>query len=251
MNNNWTEIIYDVYDFLYWEPQHIWKIKNKNSKINSVKKSINHIEKMEVSLNQILNIFFSFLPSELFTNLVEGVIKKPISKEKYTLYLKEVDNLIDWINFSTQPDFFFIWKEKNIFIEMKINSKSSLEQLMKYIYLHIKDCERENKEKKLVLIFLWNWEFKNLWKEKYENIDKLKEEFSCYEVADETKKWKVDLRKYKDKIKHLANDMNIWFFNYTDFNNFCLKNIKENKNDEILVKLLSGLVEEINKRKLK
>jgi len=50
---------------------------------------------MEVSLNQILNIFFSFLPSELFTNLVEGVIKKPISKEKYTLYLKEVDNLID------------------------------------------------------------------------------------------------------------------------------------------------------------
>jgi hypothetical protein len=37
---------------------------------------------------------------------------------------------------------------------MKINSKSNLEQLMKYIFLHIKDCEREKREKKLVLIFL-------------------------------------------------------------------------------------------------
>ena len=250
-NNNWSEIIYDIYDFLYWEPQHIWKVKNKNSKINNVKKSINHVEKMEVSLNQILNIFFYFLPSKLLDELVKIIINKSIKKEKYILYLKEVDELIDWINFSTQPDFFFIWKETNIFIEMKINSKASLEQLMKYIFLHIKDCEREKTEKKLILLFLWKWEFKNLWKEKYKDIDELKEKFLNYKIPDETKKWKVDLIKYKKKIKKFSEDMDIWFLNYTYLRNFCFENIEKNKNDEILIKLLNWLVEEIERRKLK
>jgi type III secretory pathway component EscR len=122
---------------------------------------------------------------------------------------------------------------------------------MKYIFLHIKDCEREKREKKLVLIFLWNWEFKNLWKDKYQNIDKLKENFSNYEIPNQTKKWKVDLKQYKEKIKQLANNMNIWFFNYTNLKSFCLDNIEKNKNDEILIKLLSWVIEEINKRELK
>ncbi len=251
MKNNWTDIIYDIYDFLYWEPQHIWKIKNENIKINNLDKSIKHIKNMEVSLNQILNLFFYFLPNKIFYDFIWNILNKNIEGKDHTLYLKDIENLIDWIEWSTQPDFFFIGKNSNIFIEMKINAKSSLEQLMKYIFLHIKDCERENKQKELNLIFLWKNNFSNLWKEKFENIDELKAEFKKYEISDKMKKWDVDLLEYKEKIKEFWIEMNIWFLNYIDFSNFCEKQVKENKNDDKLIWLFEWLIQEFNERKLK
>ena len=248
--HNWSEIIYDVYDFLYWEPQHIWKIKNPKNKLDSLDKTMEHIKNIEVSLNQILNIFFYFLPYNLFYKLVENTTNKPIWNDNYILYLKEVENIIDWINGSTQPDFFFIWERANISIEMKTKSKSSLDQLMKYAYLHIKDCERTGSNKDYTLIFLWNWEFKNLWKDKFENVDELKKAFTVYEIADKMKKWDINLVEYKDKIKDLVKNMNIWFLNYTDLKNFCTHNIDNNKSDEKLINLLTWLVDEINERNL-
>lgn len=249
--NNWPEIIYDVYDFLYWEPQHLWKTKNVNHKIDSLNKAMDHVKNIEVSLNQILNIFFYFLPYSIFYKFIEEVTNKPVWNEKYVLYLKEVENIIDWMNFSTQPDFFFIWDKSNIYIEMKTKSKSNLEQLMKYAFLHIKDCERSNHKKDLTLIFLWNWEFEKLWKEKYKNINELKSAFQRYAIPDEMKKWKVSLIEYKKQIKDLVQNINIWFLNYTQLQNFCLKNMEENQNDEKLINLLSWLIEDIDNRKLK
>jgi len=244
MKNNWTEIIYEIYDFLYWEPQHIWKIKNKNSKINSVDKSLNHIKNIEVSLNQILKIFFYFLQNNIFKNFINLKWKKDYLEDNYFLYLKEIEELIEWINWATQPDFFFIWEESNIFIEMKINSKSSLEQLMKYIFLHIKDCERVWKNKKLNLIYLAKWEFKNLFKEKFNNIDELKKEFQDFEIPKITKKGNNNLEEYFEKIKEIWKNMDIDFISYLDFKNFCIKNRKSNE------KLFSWIINELENRKL-
>ena len=55
-----VENIYEIYDFLYFEPQHIGKIKNPKTTYNSSKKMIEHIKNLEVSLNHILNLFFEF-----------------------------------------------------------------------------------------------------------------------------------------------------------------------------------------------
>jgi len=244
MKNNWTEIIYEIYDFLYWEPQHIWKIKNKDSKINSVEKSLNHIKNIEVSLNQILKIFFYFLPNNIFKSFINLKWKKDLLEDNYFFYLKEIEELINWVNWATQPDFFFIWEKSNIFIEMKINSKSSLEQLMKYIFLHIKDCERTGEDKKLILIFLAKWNFKNLFKEKYKDIWELKKEFQEFNIPKITKKWNNNLEKYFKKIKEIWKDMEIDFINYWEFKNFCIKNKNSNE------KLFSWIIDELDNRKL-
>ena len=244
MKNNWTDIIYEIYDFLYWEPQHIWKIKNKNSKIDSVEKSLNHIKNIEVSLNQILKIFFYFLPDKLFRNFININYKKDFLENNYFLYLKEIEELIEWINWATQPDFFFIWEKSNIFIEIKTKSKSSLEQLMKYIFLHIKDCERVWKNKKLILIFLAKWDFKNLFKEKFNNIEELKKEFTKFEIPKITKKWNNNLKNYSDKIKELWEEMEIDFINYKQLKYFCKSNLEVNK------KLFSGIIDDLEERKL-
>jgi len=249
-NSSWVDIIYDVYDFLYWEPQHIWKIKNINSNLDSKDKVENHIRNMEVSLNQILNIFFYFLPNEIYINFVENIIRKKILKEDYKLYLKDVENIIEDINWSTQPDFFFIWDSTNIFIEMKLNSKSSLEQFMKYIFLHIKDCERVKKEKRLILIFLSKWDFSALFKEEIYNIDDLKNKFNKYKINDYTRKWNVNLVNYKSKIYDVANAMDIWhvtydwFYNF--FNNYCCNKFCSDREKD----LINWILEEFKNRNL-
>ena len=248
--NNWPEIIYNVYDYLFREPQHIWKHKNINHRINNIDKAMQHVKNIEVSLNHILNIFFYFLPYDLFYKFIEEVTNKPVWSEKYVLYLDEVEDLIEWVNESTQPDFFFVWDKSNIYIEIKTKSKSSLEQVMKYAFLHIKDCERCNHEKDCTLIFLWDKDFPNLWKEKYQNIEELKKEFNNFELPIKMKKGNVDLVPYNLMIKELVQNMTIWYLNYTDLNNFCLKNIEENKNDDKLVNFFSWLVDDIKKRKL-
>ncbi len=196
--NNWTNIVYDIYDFLYWEPQHIGKIKNPQSSYDTLEKSMKHVKNMEVSLNQILNIFFYFLPNRIFSQLIESVTCSSVWEDAYTLYLWEIEDMIEGIKQSTQPDFFFLWNKQNISIEMKTRSQSSLEQLMKYIYLHIKDCERCGFEKQYTLVFLGKWDFSSLWKEEFTTIEDLQKAFENYEIPDVTKKWEVNLKPYKE-----------------------------------------------------
>ncbi len=247
-NSNWTEIIYDVYDYLYWEPQHIWKIKNKNSKIKNQNLALEHVKQLEVSLNQILNIFFYFLPYSIFKKLLEVIIDKNIDEDNYSLYFNDISEIIDWVNKSTQPDFFFIWSKINIAIEIKTNSKSSLDQIMKYSFLHLKEIEKSWLNKKFVLIFIWKWDFQNLWKEKFSNILELKESFESYKIQDFTKKWNTSLMEYKYKIKELVKNSEINFISYKWLQEFCKNEIDNNKDNEMLVKLLNWVIKEIDCR---
>ena len=115
---------------------------------------------------------------------------------------------------------------------------------MKYIFLHIKDCERVWKNKKLILIFLAKWDFKNLFKEKFNNIEELKKEFTKFEIPEITKKWNNNLKKYSDKIKELWEEMEIDFINYKQLKDFCKSNLEVNK------KLFSGIIDDLEERKL-
>ena len=53
MKSSWNNEYYDIMNFYYWEPQHLGKIKNPNSKIQSIHDALSHIAKMEVSLNPV------------------------------------------------------------------------------------------------------------------------------------------------------------------------------------------------------
>lgn len=243
----WTNAIYDIYDFLYWEPQHIWKIKNKNSNIKSVSIASKHIKQMEVSLNQILNIFFYLLPKENFLEFINFITKKSIYRDNYEFWIW---NIVEWINDSTQPDFFFVWDNFNIAIEMKTKSKSSLEQIMKYAFFHLKENEIVWHKKKFLLIFLWEWEFKNLWNDKYDNAGILKENFQKYEIQDTTKKWNLDLVAYKKEIYNLIEKSEIAFLNYSMLKEFCILKINENIDNHIFVNLLNWIIREIDDRRI-
>ena len=80
MKSSWNNEYYDIMNFYYWEPQHLGKIKNPNSKIQSIHDALSHIAKMEVSLNHQFNLFFQLLPSVILNDILyQTLLKKYIT----------------------------------------------------------------------------------------------------------------------------------------------------------------------------
>jgi hypothetical protein len=141
MKSNRTEIIYDIYSFLYREPQHIGRMKNPESKYDTYDKAMAHLKNMEVTLNHLTNVFFTFLPSKLLHQFFESALQQPLWSDEYDIFVRSLENVVDDIGDFTQPDAFFVGNKNTISIEMKVGAKSSLEQVMKYGLLHHKEYE--------------------------------------------------------------------------------------------------------------
>lgn len=247
MKNNWVNLVYDIYDFLYWEPQHIWK-QQKKLKI-SHKDTIENIKKLEVSLNQILNIFFTFIPHIYIIELMSYIYKNNSINDNYEIYLDWDDN-IAWIDWATQPDILFQWNISNMYIEMKIQAKMNIHQFFKYLLLHAVLESQEWRMKNMYFIILWKSDFASVWKERYQDIDILKNDFQNYKIPSKSKKWNIDIEKYIPRIYELSREVNIWFINYSWLLDFCEE--KLTYENEVKTKyLLKWLIEELKSRKLR
>lgn len=250
MKTSRTEIIYEIYDFLYREPQHIGKIKNPNSKYNDYDKVMNHLKLIEVTLNHMVNIFFTFLPSRFLHSFFEKSLNKPMWTDEYDVFVDSLENAIWFETLVTQPDVLFVWEKTNVAIEMKINANSSLDQLMKYALLFCMEEDKSKIEKSNNLIFLWKWEFKNLREEGYKDTKELKIAFSQYEISDRSSKWWIDLSNYHSRIKKMVKSMTISYISYKDMKDFCITSLEGVKNNYQLEKLFKWMILELDDRNL-
>ena len=94
MKANRTEIFYEIYDFFYFEPQHLGKIKNPKTKYDTHTKVMEHLKGMEVTLNHITNAFFTFLPSRFLHKFFETSLQKPLWIDKYDVFVDSLKNAI-------------------------------------------------------------------------------------------------------------------------------------------------------------
>jgi hypothetical protein len=69
-------------NFYYWEPQHLGKKKNPNSKIQNISDALDHISKMEVSLNHQFNLFFQLIPAALLNSILGNIDCRYANKDK-------------------------------------------------------------------------------------------------------------------------------------------------------------------------
>jgi len=250
MKANRTEIIYDIYSFLFREPQHLGKIRNPKSPYNTYEKSMNHLKQMEVTLNHLMNVFFCFLPSNLLHSFFEKSLGKPIWTDEYEVFVRDLGEVVPSIGDFTQPDIFFVGSKNNIAIEMKINAKSSLEQVMKYALLHYLEYETSKIKKSYSLIYLGKWNFESLREKWYKTIEELKDGFSQYQISDKSKKWSINLSKYHSAIKEMVKTMTISYISYNDIKDFCIETLPQVKSNFQVEKLLMWMVEELEMRKL-
>ena len=163
-----------------------WKIKASEHEIRFFGKVLEHIRRMEVSLNpssicsshcfRIKNkrAFFSCFP-------------KPFNEEFY-FNSRTTRDFVDSFKSATQPDLFFPSENHTVCIEMKVRAQSNFDQLMKYLLLALLENERSGKQKKkFSLLFTGVGPFEKLFKEGCKNICELREQFLGYEIGEKTK----------------------------------------------------------------
>ena len=239
-------------EFYYWEPQHLDKKKNIDNRYTNSDKALRHIQKREVSLNHMFNVFFRLAPSPLINFMHNAYYNEKIN-DNFTL-----QNRYSISQFSAliQPDLLFNSNTINFSIEMKIEAKSSLEQVYKYALLHWLEQKHSAISKQSYLFFIGKNDFSSLWKEKFPDIRTLKENLQDFD--NEALKVKVK-RKEKievnwEEVDTIANETKIAYCNYTNFShllkNYLSKVTSGCTADETLHKLVLGLSDELERRGL-
>lgn len=140
---DWTDEYREIVEFYYWEPQHIGRA-NGTKRFKGADDMYLHVNNLEVSLNHILNLFsslYDILSLDCF-HLNEKF--EMISAARLEKYQREQGN-------ATQPDMFFESHNHNIALELKLQSKTSLNQVIKYINFN---QSIQDYEKKFSLYFL-------------------------------------------------------------------------------------------------
>lgn len=249
---DWTSEYYDVMEFYFWEPQHLGKSKNSNSQYTNEKDVLDHIQNMEVSLNHMFNVFFRLIPTK-FVNLVISNFCDLNMNDTFTL-----QGTHDVSKFSglVQPDLLFNSNKSNFSIEMKIGSKSSLEQVYKYALLHWLEQKHSNTKKKSILLYIGKGDFKSLWTKKYLNTDELIQ--SAIEFDIEHLKGKAsrteNININWDEVRNVLLETRIGYCSYTEFASILTnykKQIPSNiECSETLEKLIGGLYCELTRRGL-
>lgn len=161
---NWTDEYREIVEFYYWEPQHIGRAKGEK-RFKNADEMYEHINNMEVSLNHVLNLFFSLYPLHKLECFGADESHVMMSAWQLESLQREQKN-------ATQPDMFFQGKSKNIAIELKTGSKSTLDQVVKYIKFN--QALNDSSEKDFELIFLTPYsDMKKIFKEKYQTDQEL------------------------------------------------------------------------------
>ena len=246
---SWNEVYNEIIDFYFWEPQHIGRTKCQDPKYKGLKEVLNHIDQMEVSLNHQLLFFFSLLPSSIAKELFEKSLNNKFD-DNFALDGKMVGEMLSSIKDMTQPDFVFFGEKNIIYIEMKTDTKSSLEQVFKYSLFHLLIEDKLNKKLEPNLLFLGKGNFKNLFREHFDNSLELKNALLEYQPPITTKKGRFNVADFQNRLSELYNNIRIDFINYQQFDNFLSNERSNTKDNEILSKLIDGMRDEFKRRKL-
>ena len=121
----WADEYREIVEFYWWEPQMIGRSLKNYHKFGSADEMWESVSKKEVPLNHVLNVFFALFPLEKLNLGLSPSARAISSRELEALYRNQRG--------ATQPDIFIEDIDSNIGIELKTTTKSSRQQLEKYV----------------------------------------------------------------------------------------------------------------------
>jgi hypothetical protein len=248
--SSWNDEYYDIIDFYYWEPQHLGKKKYDNSKYANVLEVISHLRKIEVPLNHIFNIFFRLAPNDFTLKLLSHCYGISIKDEFDFQGNKEWKEYVP--NELTQPDIFLSGKNTNFAVELKVGSKSTLEQVAKYLILNRLNNSHFGTDKKFFLLYLSPVKFNRLWKQDFSTTAELKQEFKSREFRSLRKKAKhVTSLDFESALESIDSTQ-LCSITYSELLHFTTAYRNSIDTDipfsETVISLCSGLIKELSYR---
>lgn len=123
----WTDLYYSLVEHYFWRPQDIGRKAHPDMPSHPWAYWRSRLLSQETPLNHILDLLFHISPKELLDQSISALLERQesnlelVSPEEGTLD----DNVV-------QPDIIVSNNKSLIFVEMKVDSKSSIDQFVKY-----------------------------------------------------------------------------------------------------------------------
>jgi hypothetical protein len=265
----WNAEYYDQMERLYWEPNRlgcrrivqlcdICRQAKPDSNVHGWTRIRKKLARDEVPLNDLFNLFFRIAPARLPMRLFGPCLGLDGHGVALTFVGRELQEKLDFGSDNiTQPDIFLGAGDTTLMIEMKVEARSSLLQVAKYALLAGLEEECSSSRKALLLVYLTpKKSFSQIWADGgIRSGDDLLPAFRCYDPRQCGKPRLV--RYFKDKYetyRSAADRLQIGFMTYTQVvDALCQERARlnvENEGGETLVRLIDGLLCEIEERKL-
>jgi len=249
----WTDLYYSLVEHYFWRPQDIGRKAHPDLPSQPWAYWKSRLASQETPLNHILDLLFHISPQELLDQSVSALLERDVSNLE--LVSPEEGTLDDNI---VQPDIIVSNGESLIFVEMKVDSKSSIDQFAKYaIAAHciLKD-EPEIKRAELIILSR-NRDHSKVWRSA-----KRKGLNSCGEIRELALKGLNDQSIWEERgvLRYLRNNptstpelsnliqtMGLYLADYKMLDSALSAYIKTEKS---IAPLVGGVLEEFRRREL-
>lgn len=252
MEPSWLETYYAALEFVYWEPQHLGRKKNPEARLDSFKKVSKRLRGLEVTLNHNIDQFLRLAPSAFRNNLFASVFEKDFP-HSFHMHGREVDQDFKLIG-AMQPDFVFESQVEVVSIEMKIDAKSSVSQVLKYALLGLAIELSHEAPRQHHLLMLGRGPFDGLWKERFKDLAELRSAVSGADLQAFLRTQPVRFRPHLQTFTRVVQELQISWLTYSGLARF-LRCASPPQHDgtpgaEVYRKLITGMVGELSLRQL-
>lgn len=248
---SWTEDYYDAMTHYAWAPEDLDHLSNSERKRKSPYQTVARLRKLEVPFNHILAIFFSLAPAEFVAELFQSHCD--VDELTTVNHLGRDFEREEKIDLITQPDFVFENEHAFLTIETKLNSKSSLEQLQKYAYLHHLIREKK-KGRQHALLYLTPHDEARLFPGKLQSIDEARKVAAQKLRSGDPAKWTLRKVATASKVADLLDETPPSFktghCRFEDFSGLVRRYRDLSEERSVERRLFDGLLGELERREL-
>lgn len=263
----WNTEYWDVMRQLYWEPKELGckriielcadcQKKKPSKELRSELLVIDQLKRREVSLNNVMNIFFSILPSRITSRIFGTVFEHTIADE-FTLLDRGAFGDRYGLNFNAaQQDLLFVGNKSFLCVEMKLGTKSKLLQVAKYALQCALEEQLSGKKAAINFVLLAPEKpFSLLWEEAFEDTNSLVEAAHYFDPATIKKKQlRALFESQYEVVERILKQMHFTTMGYQKLGE--MLSVESNKldrtheSDEALFRLINGMITELSDRHL-
>ncbi len=235
----WPDAYWSALEFYFWEPQHLNRFSPPSpDKKRGLGDVMSRLRAKEVPLNHLFSIFFSLAPAALAARLVEATA--PGVKGSSARFISSPEFRHSKLCGICQPDLFLIVDGRPVFWELKLDSRTSTEQILKYALVGTALSGEEGTTPALVLVGRTS---------AFREADVFADELAkaSLQVPTNVEQHALRLNVTTEKLVAAAQKMPIYRSSYSDIRE-CLKAELESIDSEMesgqtLCKLLRGMID--------
>ena len=272
--NNWSSKYWDIVRQLYWTPKYLglksikkehWItegdrvsipaifVKDKSGPLyirdikenEMIEKLMTYIDPLTHIFNLTFSIAADFVVADLFFTpfgFTDKTNFRNIGRERRKDY--------DWGKYENvaQPDAFFVGEQSIVGVELKINNRASLEQIIKYTALMVMEEKKAKKEYNLGMLFIIpKSAAAKHWKRcKLNGPDINAGTLDLIDIEEMPKKIQELIANDEYHFKNALDRLQLKFITWDNFQQN-IKNIHDHDNtEETLKRLLNGFTEQAN-----